>query len=215
MTDPISIKNDYYLPSDNEVKNPPQSMADPDIFLKILVAQMQYQDPMNPQDSSAFISQLSQMASMEQMYNVSRSMDSMASRYETANYYNLLGKNVTVLSEDKEKIISGQVGGILFDDQKPYFYIDNNPNGPLYSLEQIIQVAGNETSDFLSNALLVDRLVKVRHDNEEISGLVEKVLIQNGQSLIQVNGRTYGMDQLIEVGRIIEPTPAAEDGTTE
>lgn len=107
------------------------------------------------------------------------------------------------------------MGGILFDDQKPYFYIDNNPNGPLYSLEQIIQVAGNETSDFLSNALLVDRLVKVRHDNEEISGLVEKVLIQNGQSLIQVNGRTYGMDQLIEVGRIIEPTPAAEDGTTE
>lgn len=112
MTDPISIKNDYYLPSDNEVKNPPQSMADPDIFLKILVAQMQYQDPMNPQDSSAFISQLSQMASMEQMYNVSRSMDSMASRYETANYYNLLGKNVTVLSEDKEKLF--QVRWVVF-----------------------------------------------------------------------------------------------------
>lgn len=215
MTGPISnIKNDYYLPGGNEVKQP-QSMADPEMFLKILVAQMKYQDPMNPQDSSSFISQLSQMAVMEQMYNVSRSMDNMASRYETANYYNLLGKNVTVVSEDQENIISGQVSGILFEDQEPRFYLNDNPNGPLYSLEQIIQVAGtkNETSDLLANAFLVDRLVKIRHKNQEISGVVEKVLFQNGQSMLQINGNTYAIDQLVEVGRIIEPAPAAEDET--
>lgn len=211
MTEPVSTKNDYYLPSDNEAKNQTKSMADPDTFLKILVAQMKYQDPMNPQDSSTFISQLSQMASMEQMYNVSQSMDSMASKYETANYYNLIGKNVTVVSEDKENILTGQVGGILFEDEKPRFYINDNPNGSLYSLEQIIQVAAPENSDLLPNVFLVDRMVKVKQENEVISGVVEKVLIQNGESLIQVNGKTYGIDQLLEVGRLIEETPSTEE----
>jgi len=37
-----------------------------DQFLKLLVAQMQHQDPLNPQDGSAFVAQLAQFSSLEQ-----------------------------------------------------------------------------------------------------------------------------------------------------
>jgi flagellar basal-body rod modification protein FlgD len=37
-----------------------------DQFLKLLVAQMQHQDPLNPQDGTAFVAQLAQFSSLEQ-----------------------------------------------------------------------------------------------------------------------------------------------------
>jgi flagellar basal-body rod modification protein FlgD len=36
-------------------------------FLQLLVAQIQYQDPTNPTDSTAFVTQLAQFSSLEQL----------------------------------------------------------------------------------------------------------------------------------------------------
>ena len=40
---------------------------DKDMFLQLLVAQMKYQDPMNPTDSSQFLSQSAQFTALEKM----------------------------------------------------------------------------------------------------------------------------------------------------
>ena len=49
--------------------------VDTDTFLKLLVAQMQYQDPMEPQTNTEFVSELAQMTSMQQMKDMGGSLN--------------------------------------------------------------------------------------------------------------------------------------------
>jgi len=46
-----------------------------DAFLKLLVAQLQHQDPLNPMESSEFTAQLAQFSSLEQLFNVNDNLE--------------------------------------------------------------------------------------------------------------------------------------------
>lgn len=60
-----------------------------DAFLQLLVAQMKYQDPLNPNTDTEFVAQLAQFSSLEQMQNLSQtSLNSQA--------FSLVGKEVIV-----------------------------------------------------------------------------------------------------------------------
>ncbi|NMC33248.1 MAG: flagellar hook assembly protein FlgD [Veillonellaceae bacterium] len=59
-----------------------------DDFLKLLVAQLQSQDPLNPMEDKEFISQMAQFTSLEQMKNMN-----MAVQITQATSY--IGKQVT------------------------------------------------------------------------------------------------------------------------
>ncbi len=48
-------------------------------FLTLLVAQLQNQDPLNPDDPTEFTAQLAQFSSLEQLFNLNESMDNVAS----------------------------------------------------------------------------------------------------------------------------------------
>ena len=47
-------------------------------FLQLLVAQIQYQDPTNPTDSTAFVTQLAQFSSLEQLISIHSDLDTLA-----------------------------------------------------------------------------------------------------------------------------------------
>ena len=47
------------------------------MFLQLLVAQLQNQDPLNPVDGTAFVSQLAQMQQVEQTINIGQSVSSI------------------------------------------------------------------------------------------------------------------------------------------
>ena len=47
--------------------------ADRDMFFRLLVTQIQNQDPLNPQDPTAFVSQLAQFSSLEQLLEMGNS----------------------------------------------------------------------------------------------------------------------------------------------
>ena len=46
-----------------------------DAFLQLLVKQMQYQDPLDPQDNSEYLAQLAQFSALEQMTNVADNLE--------------------------------------------------------------------------------------------------------------------------------------------
>lgn len=56
----------------------PSSKLDKSAFLKLLVTQMQSQDPLAPGDSTQYVSQLAQFSSLEQMQNLNENLVGMA-----------------------------------------------------------------------------------------------------------------------------------------
>lgn len=52
-------------------------MASEQTFLKLFVAQLQNQDPMQPQDPTAFVAQLAQFSSLEQQLQMRTDLDSI------------------------------------------------------------------------------------------------------------------------------------------
>jgi flagellar basal-body rod modification protein FlgD len=83
-----------------------------DDFLKLLVAQLQHQDPMNPQDPSQFVSELAQFTQVEQMTNMAASLDTMGTKTTAAQWISAIGKRVNVsgstLSPSDELVMSPQ-----------------------------------------------------------------------------------------------------------
>jgi flagellar basal-body rod modification protein FlgD len=56
---------------------PAQQTLGQDAFLKLLVAQLQNQDPTSPTDNSAFIAQLATFSSLEQLTQISKQVSSI------------------------------------------------------------------------------------------------------------------------------------------
>jgi len=71
-----------------------------DDFLKLLVTQLQHQDPMNPTDSQDFMAQMAQFTSVEQLTNMAKSLDRMSVASQTAQSVALIGKTVTWAKDD-------------------------------------------------------------------------------------------------------------------
>jgi flagellar basal-body rod modification protein FlgD len=66
-------------------------------FLKLLVTQLQNQDPMNPDNPTEFTAQLAQFSSLEQLFSLNKSMDNLATSNANADKFSTLstiGKNV-------------------------------------------------------------------------------------------------------------------------
>ena len=72
-------------------------------FLNLLVAQLKYQDPLNPMENTEFVAQLAQFSSLEQLWNVNSNLESNAlltQSMSNAMMPTLLGKEVTGISDN-------------------------------------------------------------------------------------------------------------------
>jgi flagellar basal-body rod modification protein FlgD len=70
-----------------------------DDFMKLMLAQLQNQDPMNPMDDTQMVAQTAQFSSLEQLQNINGTLTSMAAQTGNggvASASSLLGKTVTV-----------------------------------------------------------------------------------------------------------------------
>lgn len=89
----------------NTTKKDKSTDLDKDAFLQLLVTQMKYQDPLNPGDSTEYMSQLAQYSSLEATMNISDSI-------EMSNGLNLVGQYVIMNTTDaagNKQMVSGLV----------------------------------------------------------------------------------------------------------
>lgn len=109
---------------------------DKDAFLQLLVAQMKYQDPLQPTSNTEYISQYAQFSQVEQMQNMSSSMDLQRASA-------LVGEEVyikTTTSSGETKYIQGKVDYVVYENNKAYLSIDEQ----LYSLDDLDTVADKD-----------------------------------------------------------------------
>src|SRR5437764_8199296 len=57
------------------------NLANEDTFLKLMVAQLQNQDPLQPQDGTQFVSQLAQFSDLEQNLAMRSDLDAIKTQY--------------------------------------------------------------------------------------------------------------------------------------
>ena len=86
-----------------------------DMFTKLLVAQIQNQDPLNPQDPSTYVNQLSQLSQTEAMASMSKSSSANASMLQSLQTLAMggqVGSSVTVATNSVQ-LDGGKVSGSI------------------------------------------------------------------------------------------------------
>ncbi|MEW6423394.1 MAG: flagellar hook capping FlgD N-terminal domain-containing protein [Bacillota bacterium] len=106
-----------------------------DAFLQLLVAQLKYQDPINPQGSEDFVNQLVQLSTVEQLYNLSQGMNRLLELSQLSEAVSLVGRVATVKGND-ESLLSGVVEKVGLAEGKIYLYIE----GKAFELSQLTEV---------------------------------------------------------------------------
>lgn len=107
--------------------------ADKDMFLQLLVAQMRYQDPMNPTDSSQFLAQSAQFTALEKMQDVADRTAELLTAQMSFGASSLIGRNVTWIDESGANR-SGSVHGVTFGAEGPVLDVGNGTTIPLGSV---------------------------------------------------------------------------------
>ncbi len=117
------------------------STLDKDAFLRLLVEQLKNQDPLNPQDSSEFIAQMSQFSIIEQLTNLNDNMSELVLSQKVMEATGLLGRQVNIAVDDET--VSGAVEKVTFSESGIIVYV----NGAGYDLENVTEIAEDDSVD--------------------------------------------------------------------
>jgi flagellar basal-body rod modification protein FlgD len=107
-----------------------------DDFLKLLITQLQNQDPTSPMENTEFISQMAQFSSLEQMTNMSTAFTKMSSFLNSSEAASTLGKTVELNIGDTTTsgIVEGATRG-----ENPQVLV----NGMYYNMDKISAIYAN------------------------------------------------------------------------
>jgi len=108
-----------------------------DDFLRLLVVQLQHQDPTNPLDDKEFIAQMAQFSALEQMTQMNGYLEKMIDGHRSNLTYSLLGRQVEVLDERTGQAVSGVVSEIEMSGGEPRISFD----GLTYSVDEVTRVS--------------------------------------------------------------------------
>ncbi|PKR78624.1 flagellar hook assembly protein FlgD [Halalkalibacillus sediminis] len=139
----MKVDSSLYLSSQNQVKEGGSNL-DKDAFLKILMTQLQNQDPMNPMEDKEFISQMATFSQLEQSTNMSSSLEKMIEQQSFTNflqYSNLIGKSVDY-AEYANGEYQGEANGVIDSVAKEGDQVVMKLNdGSKISADQLIQIS--------------------------------------------------------------------------
>jgi flagellar basal-body rod modification protein FlgD len=124
--------------SSDSVQGPQQQLTQND-FLQLLVAQMENQDPLQPQSDTQMAAQMAQFTSLSQTTAMSSSLSMIQAN-------SLIGSTVTVQQPNSNSTASGVVQSVLLGSQSS----DGTPqiviNGTAYDISQVLSVTPTTTT---------------------------------------------------------------------
>ena len=136
---------------------------DKNMFLKLLAAEMQYQDPMSPTDNSQYVSEMATFSQVEATQNVSKSVDNISAS-------DLVGKYVTISTD------SGNVTGIVDYMTRDGDDINVTVNGKDYNVDNVISVKDSQYYEATQAALTLSNMIAALPDESKLTLSDEKNL---------------------------------------
>ena len=127
-----------------EEKKAKDATYDTEMFLKLLVAEMQYQDPLEPTQNTEWVSQMATFSQVEEMQTMESEVQSMQAAGLVGQYVVLK----TVDSTGNTNYVSGTVDFIKYEEGKAFLSVNDN----LYSIEDLERVAEKGYVDAVSQA---------------------------------------------------------------
>lgn len=211
----------YGAPNANKPLGTKQDLGDKDIFLKLLVAQMQYQDPLNPTDSTQMSSQLAQFNMVEQQTATNKWLEQMAANQsggggsaDSAASY--LGKTVTVNQSvvDFNGMVQNFAIKIDGNTNQNYVVIADSDGNPIrtYSLGALasgthqlswdgITSTGNQATygTYSIDVISTDDLGLSVPSIVQRSGVVDSIRISTAGTQLMVGGSPADISDVIEI----------------
>ena len=135
--DITSLMNSFITPG---VTRTPDPQLDPDDFLTLLVAQLQYQDPLSPSDQQEFLGQLAQFNTLQQTISLNDSFMHFMQFQELTQAASLIGKQVVALTTGDDGTVysaEGTVEEVYFTSSGAYLRLDD---GSEVALQDIVNV---------------------------------------------------------------------------
>ena len=174
---------------------------DTETFLTLLVAQLQYQDPLDPQTDTEFVTQLAQMSTLEEMQGIGSDMEGMQA-------YSLVGQYVYAESVDSDTGMTacyfGSVDSVVNSNGTYYATI----NGDKFKVNDIVQIFDSSLLDtdttLVNSSNLIGKTVTGVYKEDdgttaEITGVVTSVAYVDGVVCAVINGTQVAVENIISI----------------
>ena len=116
---------------------------DKQMFMQLMVAQLRYQDPLNPADSGEFLAQSAQFTALEKMQDVSDRVGALLGSQMAFGAGAMVGQKVSWIDLDGTTTHNGTISGVTFGADGPVFDID----GTQVPLAQLLSVGTTTPTD--------------------------------------------------------------------
>jgi len=130
------------------VKAPEKDLGKKDIFLKILVAQMQHQDPLKPQDAAEMSTQLAQFNMVEQQISTNELLTSMLANSQVS------GSDLATASSYLGHQVLADTSVFTFDGSSPIQFSADLQNGAAAVDVQIVDSSGQAVRTMHHSSML-------------------------------------------------------------
>jgi flagellar basal-body rod modification protein FlgD len=110
-----------------------------DTFLKLLVAQLRYQDPSNPSNGSEFLAQTAQFTSLEKLTQVAKLSTELVAAQRLLGASGLVGRSVTYTQEDGSDV-TGVVTSARFETDGVVLLV-NDAKVPMAQVKEVRSTA--------------------------------------------------------------------------
>ncbi|MCM3022497.1 flagellar hook assembly protein FlgD [Heyndrickxia ginsengihumi] len=206
-----TVNSDLYLNSTQNTSNTTRetgSTLGKDDFLKLLMTQLENQDPTNPMDDTQFIAQMAQFSSLEQMTNMTDQMQKL----QQITYSQFVGKDVSWQKSTDSDASSttnqsasgtGKISSVSFNDDGSVSF--TLQDGTVLSSDDISKITDDSTSNstLVQASYLIGKHITWQNDNnEDESATVTAVSVKDGSSLLTLdNGDTITSDQILKISQ--------------
>ena len=146
-----------------------------DDFLKLLSAEMQYQDPLEPTSNTDYVAQMATFSQLEATLSMKESMSSSYDQTTKSAALSLVGKEVIVTDKDSASgYYSGKVDYVTYKDGK----IQLSINEKMYDYSSLYSVSTDEYYDAIVNSStfsgLIAKLPKIEDLTIDSKGSIEE-----------------------------------------